>query len=120
MAADGHRGAPVTAALLSLTGAVVVALVALWIRPVFAAATYQYRGRTPHTTELPFFVPTEADRMEVGFTVTLGSIRFGTYRVKPDDCIEELRVNDLIVDDRAIFCDYGGGRSVDLSPYLRS
>ena len=98
--------------LLSLAVTLAVGLVYLWTGPAFGLATYQYRGKAAHTVALPFIVPTEADWMDVSFVVRLRPVRFGTFRVTPDDCIEQLTINNRIVDGRlANFCDYVAGRS---------
>ncbi len=106
---------------LAFAGTVLVGAVYVWSRPVISVVTYQYRGRDAHTAALPFAVQTEADLMDIRFTMVLEPIHSGTFRVKPDDCIEQLAINSQIVDRRlASFCDYADGRSLDLSPYLRT
>ncbi len=106
---------------LWLAGTIVVGAVYVWSRPAVGTATYQYQGRAAHRVALPFFVPTEGDRLDVSFTMVLAPIRAGTFRVKPDDCIDQLVINGHVVDGHlANFCDYAAGPSLDLSPYLRT
>lgn len=87
--------------------------------PSFGLVSYQFIGRATHTGELPLFVETEGDTMLLAVNVTLGSIHPTRYLIKADNCLQSLRVNGMVVDERIVkFCDYTVGKVLNLGPYL--
>ncbi len=82
-------------------------------------AVYRYDSGTTHAIDLPFFVSSEGKKIDIRFPLTLPALHPNIFRVKPDDCIDSMEIDGKQVDDRIAFCDFGAGKPVDLSPYLR-
>jgi len=104
--------------------ALVLLTAAIWLRstpqPHIGTVTYQFDGGEPVTTTHPFFIKAEAEYMTVEFPMVLTRLQSTVLRIKPDDCLEELWINDVAVTHPAIpFCDYTHpGKALDLEGFL--
>lgn len=69
---------------------------------------------------LPLFLDSDGPDIRATITMRFSFVHPVMFRVKPDDCIRSLEINGVRVDPGiATYCDYGSGRDLDLSPYLR-
>jgi len=86
----------------------------------FGMMKYTFEDGTEMIVEHPSFVPSNGSivRMEVPIEIR-GAIPI--FRVKPDDCIEQMAINGQAVTDPDLrFCDYTElGPVKNITPYLR-
>jgi hypothetical protein len=98
---------------------------ALWLRntpvPHIGTVTYNFDGAEKIETTHPFFIKAEHEYLNVELPMVLTRLQSTTLRIKPDDCLEELHINDVLVDHPLIpFCDYTHpGKEIDLAGYLK-
>ncbi|MFA6039444.1 MAG: glycosyltransferase family 39 protein [Candidatus Peribacteraceae bacterium] len=121
-AAKRERKAAVPWLALGSTLALTLLLSAFILRqwPSFGKVSYVYRGGKMETAELPLSVPTQGENLSVLVPLRLGLFHPALYRVKADDCLQDLFINDVRVPrERTDFCDYSKGRILNLAPYLR-
>ncbi len=89
--------------------------------PKFDKITYRFGDAPEQTTRLPLLVDTAAPTLQVKVPLWISSLSPRNFLVKPDDCIEELRINNFTVPyEVAKFCDYDEGRVLDLRKYLKN
>ena len=89
--------------------------------PVFSEVRYRITEADDwQTMDFPFAMDTPEDVYpEISFIMSLGSIRPSRYVIVPDDCVEEMTINEVkLPDDLFPICDYWFGEVRDLSPYL--
>ena len=84
------------------------------------------QNKFPDEQEIKSFNMPLSYEEHVGETIVmlklkLGKIRFNNYEFIQDDCLEELRVNDKVVNsDQIPFCAFDSSITFDLSDYLVS
>ena len=104
--------------------ALILLSAAVWLRqtpmPDIGTVTYQFDGMPSVQTQHPFSVKAQKEYMTVEFPMVMTRLQSPIFRIKPDDCLEELLINDVIVLDALIpFCDYTySGREMDLTKYV--
>jgi len=97
---------------------------ALWFRqtpmPNIGTVTYQFDGLSPMQTQHPFSVKAQREYMTVEFPMVMTRLQSPILRIQPDDCLEELSINNVVVQHVSIpFCDYTyPGREMDLTEYV--
>ena len=107
-------------ALLLILGCVLVWSLSTVLLPRFGEATYRFEGQEEQIGALPLFPKAESEFMEIRIPVEIPLLLPTTFLIKPDDCLEELSVNDEVVDDPLIpYCDYGNGKPIDLTRWLK-
>ncbi len=109
------------------TGAVFLAALALlgaayWsFVPHFGVVRYTYDGQPAAMERMPFFTDTESEYFNVEVNMMLGRVHPVLFNIRPDDCIEEFTINGKVPpSSSARFCEYGGGRTVNLAGYVQS
>lgn len=91
------------------------------ITPSFSTARVQYDGHPVTVEEMPFFLPTLLDSLTVDTVMTLGTLRPSLFNLRPDDCIVGMAINGVRLPSTLVeFCEYGGGRTVNLAPYVQT
>jgi len=113
-----------SAFLLTLIYIVIIpALIALRLSvfPQIGEITYRFDEKETGTGSNPLFVKSEGKNLYMRFSLFLPAGQPTTYKIKPDDCIETLTINDKeVASDIAKYCDYSKyGRALDLSSYLK-
>ena len=109
-----------TVTLMAVAGLAVL----LWLRdtpkPYIGTIEYQFDGLEVRESEHPLSVRGEVEFMNIELPMILTRWQSRTLHVKPDDCLEELSINDRKVELPEIpYCDYSRpGRQLDLSEYL--
>jgi len=101
-----------------VAGIITVSILNSQISPNIGNATYQFEGHEKHETTLPFFAKTESEKLFVDFTMELSELHPTKFRIKPDDCIEEMIVNKKKVTE-SLFCDYSDGRVISFADQLK-
>ena len=111
-----------TSVLVLLTSLAVLVWIRTAMTPWTGPVTYQFDGKDPQTTTLPFSTHAEADHMTIDFPMILSRFQSRRLTLKPDDCLEELAINGVPVQDPSIpYCDYSRpGHEFNLSAYLRT
>lgn len=106
---------------LFVSGVMLLAASYLQYEPQIQKVQYTFDNNEPEVFNYAPMVETKGERLEVEMLMKLSGIRPFTFRVKPDDCIESFTINGKTVHpDIAHFCDYGNGRNLDLSKYMRT
>jgi len=93
----------------------------LLAQPSIGTLTYQYDGHESKTGSHPLLVETESEKLTIQLPLYLSWLHPNKFFVKPDDCLEELRINGQVVSEPEIrFCDYSTlGRDINLKKYLQ-
>ncbi len=97
-------------------------LFAFWAsRPAVTGVTYSRSADGEWIGgQLPLFLDSDGPDIRATVTMRLSLLHPVMFRVKPDDCIRSLTINGVLVDPLiSTYCDYGTGRDLDLSRYLR-
>lgn len=100
-------------------------LLTLWSQavPEFGTGSYRMDGwfdAQPFTLPLSFSSEGNSTA-EATFTLTVGSLMPTYYQFIPDDCVESVTVNSVLVTEQGIpFCDYSKGSVLNLGPYLHT
>ncbi|OIO55530.1 hypothetical protein AUJ46_01005 [Candidatus Peregrinibacteria bacterium CG1_02_54_53] len=94
----------------------------LAVRPQIGEIAYRFDGKQSGTGSNPLFVKSEGEYLYMRLSLLLPIGQPTTFKIKPDDCIETLMINDREVNpDIAKYCDYTKyGRALDLSSYLKT
>lgn len=80
---------------------------------------YQYEKQSERQGFLPLEVKTEAKKLSVKGTMTLSPIHGILFVLRPDDCVESMKVNSrALPSDLVKFCHARPGKRINLSPYL--
>ncbi len=83
-------------------------------------ARFQFENQIAFTNPSLGFIDSQGESLTLRFPLIVNALHPALYRVKPDDCIQSMYINDVpIPSSIAEFCDYGTGRSLLLGPYLR-
>ncbi len=110
-------------ALLILGIGVLVAGVQAWLsHSVILNSSYKIDAGEPVSFEAPLRVSSAASGdFTVTFDLHAGHLRPTKYYILPDDCLQEITVNDRMITSPDIpFCDYVKGRTINLGPALHS
>ncbi len=100
-------------------GAIFLLFSALSLHEIEALRSFP--GQEPESATIPFLIPSNDNQsLTVDVRFFLVPVFHPTWlRIKPDDCLDTLVVNDTAVDESiAKFCDYGEGRVLHLGTYL--
>lgn len=91
------------------------------ITPSFSTVRVQYDRHPATREEMPFFIPTLSDSLTMDTVMTLGTLRPALFNLRPDDCLQEMTLRGVRLPSTLVeFCEYGGGRMVNLAPYVRT
>jgi hypothetical protein len=103
-----------------LLAAFVLLLVLGWnALPSVGRGTFRIDRGPASPADLPLELNREATRIDVAFPLFVPFLVPHRALVVADDCIEELKIDDVAVTDPAArVCDYQNGRVLDLSPLL--
>jgi Gpi18-like mannosyltransferase len=85
--------------------------------PAFGIGTYQFEGRDRHEFTMPLYLNSESGMIHIETPLTLPDVFPTLYSVTPDDCLEELTVNDQPVSLPRVCLDQRGV-TLDLGEYL--
>src|SRR3989344_7852860 len=113
-----HRRSRIVTVTLLLLALVSIPLT----RVQFTNGSYQ----TPDTQQwiasaLPMTFDSATDVIEIRTMLNVLPMRPRTFRIIPDDCLEDLWINDTHVQHAEIpFCDYTAGRIINLAAYLHN
>lgn len=106
---------------LFVLGTVLVVLFLQATSPRFGQIVYNFADLPPQKAELPLLVDTAAPTLHIHVPVTLTHFSPRRFLIKPDDCIESLYINKVLVPaSLARYCDYDEGRILNLSGYLQT
>ncbi len=97
---------------LFLISAGLASILSLGMRDM--SASYQYDGMEPHETSIPFLAEGEGSYFNITATFRMNPLHASWFVIGPDDCIEELIVNDQSVDGVTSLCNFHPGRVVRL------
>jgi|GEM_PF-4300034 len=75
------------------------------IGPQNMRAEYQYDGHERHETNIPFLTEKKSDFFEAELRFSLSTIHALRYVIGPDDCIETMTVNDVLIQEVQGLCD---------------
>jgi len=103
---------------LFIVTAVALVIVLFGLQPTMSGY-YWYEGKDAHATTLPLVVTTESKIMHLSVSFALPKLFSTWFVLKPDDCIEDMRVNGRKVPNNvANMCNATPGKRVDLGAYL--
>lgn len=107
--------------IVFICGICIIGGLYLQYTPHIQVAQYRFEGHETQTFKYAPMIQAESDQLHAKLYIHLSPLHPSILRVKPDDCIRSLRINNTPVrGDIAIFCDYGSGRDINLGPYLRA
>jgi hypothetical protein len=97
-------------------------LLRILAEPSIGPVRYQYAGFDWQTAEHPLFVPSESKELTVELPLQLSWLHPNVFYVKPDDCMQQLVINDVVFKGESEnFCDYSTlGQPLDMSAYLKA
>lgn len=114
---------PVTSKKTSIVIVVGVLLLATWYVVLGARprSVSFAQGELRAEAALPFFRESlETEQYTIHFDLAASALSPRHYWVYADECLLELRINDVVVaDPRFPLCDWGRSFEFDLGPYLR-
>lgn len=89
------------------------------VRPTFHDVVAIVGEGNPIRTTFPISLSSPNTSMRVHFTLDVPLLHFGRYFIRPDDCLEEMRIDGIPVRNPSLpFCDFSHGLTLSLSDYL--
>lgn len=104
-----------------LYGAIIAVCVGAWIlsTPTFGIVQYTIDGGPMKDGQLPLVFLSAGEHIVVRVPITLSPLSITSIRIRPDNCLEELQIDDATVRIPEIpFCDHIRGKTVDLGRAL--
>lgn len=91
------------------------------VQPKIVSVTMSAQGQPPMETTLPISVTPKSPLMQIHIDLDVPLIHPTRFFIRPDDCLDQIRVNGMPLTNPSFkFCDFTNGRTLSLSPYLRS
>lgn len=89
--------------------------------PTFGPVQYAVDGQESTEGKIPLSFPSRGNTISVDVPVTISQLTPRSLSIRPDDCLDTLKVNGIpVATDILPFCDYTRGRTLDLHAYLHS
>lgn len=104
-----------------LYGAIIAVCVGAWIlsTPTFGRVQYTIDGGPTKDGKLPLAFLSAGEHIVVNVPITLSPLSITSIHIRPDNCLEELQIDDATVHIPEIpFCDHIRGKTVDLGRVL--
>ena len=88
--------------------------------PKIHSVTYSYPGEEEKQSDLPLKIRSAGAKIDLTAQVNIAAPIAQTYIVTPDDCLQELWINDVLIDDPAIpFC-LPKEKALQIGSYMRT